>query len=43
MQRKEVKMERKINANDYKILCSEANKMVKIKNSQKYYIQMASF
>ena len=32
MQRKEVKMERKINANAYKILCSEANKMVKMKN-----------
>ena len=25
-------MERKINANAYKILCSEANKMVKMKN-----------
>ncbi len=32
MQRKEVKMKRRIHTNDYKILCSEANRMVKMKN-----------
>lgn len=32
MQRKETEMKRRAMANDYKILCSEANRMIKMKN-----------